>query len=145
MDLTGFQGLRPAYYEAESSGTANLEAKLKGLQNKQLTASEKELQELDKVTKDLESVFTYMLMKEMRKTVPETGLISGGRGEEIFRDMLDEEMAKNISASGEGLGIAKMMYEQLSKPIIAKMKAEEARNEQGTAEVEKKLIEGTTE
>jgi len=101
------------------------------------SAAAKELKEIDTASRDLESLFVYMLLKEMRKTVPETKFMHGGRGEEIFRDMLDEELSKKISAApGDGIGIAKVLYEQLSKPTIAKMKAEQAQNQQGVAETE---------
>jgi peptidoglycan hydrolase FlgJ len=68
---------------------------------------------------EFESFFTYMLLKEMRKTVMETPLFHGGRAEEIFRDMLDEEVGKEMSHSGQGLGIADILYQQLSRPMIS--------------------------
>jgi len=116
VDIDGFQGIRPPYFEADIVSRAEKRAK---------NADEKELDRLEAVCRDLESLFIYMLMKEMRKTVPETKFIHGGRGEEIFRDFLDEEMSKKMAAAGgQGIGIAKMLYEQLSRPIISKMKSQ---------------------
>ena len=81
----------------------------------------KEEKDLLHAAQEFESFFTYMLLKEMRKTVSETPLFHGGRAEEIFRDMLDEEMAKDMAhTSGQGLGIADILYQQLSRPMIAK-------------------------
>lgn len=75
---------------------------------------------------EFESYFMYSLMKEMRKTVPETAFMHGGRAEEIFRDMMDEEMAKRISHTpGAGIGIADMLYRQLSRQSIAQPAATE--------------------
>jgi peptidoglycan hydrolase FlgJ len=110
----GSQSIRGSYYEPAASKV-----------NKTQSASEKDLKKLDSVCRDLESIFIHTLMKEMRKTVQETKLIDGGPGEEIFRDLLDDEMSKKMAATGDGIGVAKMLYEQLSRPIIAKMKAEQ--------------------
>ena len=80
--------------------------------------------ELVGACQEYESFFIYMLMKEMRKTVPENTLLNGGRAEEIFRDMMDEEMGKKIAKTpGAGIGIADMMYRQLSRQEIAKQQA----------------------
>jgi len=80
----------------------------------------KEEKKLKEATEEFESFFIYLILKEMRKTVPETGLISGGRAEQIFRDMLDEEIGKRIAHTpGAGLGIADMIYRQLTRPVLA--------------------------
>ncbi len=136
MDFSGFQGIRPPYFEPDQR-TTGIESKIRNMEKNADSAAAKELKEIDTASRDLESLFVYMLLKEMRKTVPETKFMHGGRGEEIFRDMLDEELSKKISAApGDGIGIAKVLYEQLSKPTIAKMKAEQAQNQQGVAETE---------
>ncbi|MBF0498953.1 MAG: rod-binding protein [Candidatus Riflebacteria bacterium] len=72
----------------------------------------KELSKLKSACKDFESLFTYQLMKEMRKTVNQTGLIHGGQGEDVFSDMLDQERAKSMS-----LGLGDMLYSQLSRVV----------------------------
>ena len=43
----------------------------------------------------------------------------GGNGEDIFRSMLNDERSKSMSKSGE-FGLAKLMYEQLSKNNLKK-------------------------
>lgn len=84
---------------------------------------------------EFESFFTYMLLKEMQKTVPQNTLINGGRGEEIFRDMMYEEMGKKIAHSpGGGIGIADMLYRQLSRQEIAKQTPPAAAVENRTKE-----------
>ncbi|MEW5946992.1 MAG: rod-binding protein [bacterium] len=76
--------------------------------------------ELKYYCEELESLFIYLLLKEMRKTVPETKLFHGGRAEEIFRDLHDEELARQLAhARGGGIGIADMLYRQLSRPASA--------------------------
>lgn len=61
---------------------------------------------------DMESLFLYQLMEEMRKTVPKTGLLDGGPGEETFTSLLHMSLARDLSAA-QGLGLGDLLYEQL--------------------------------
>lgn len=70
--------------------------------------------ELKKASDGFEELFVHQLLKEMRKSIPKTGLLDGGRGEEIFQDMLDENYAKVITESG-GLGLSDVIYEANKK------------------------------
>lgn len=63
---------------------------------------------------DFESVFLHQLVKMMRATVEKSGLISGGRAEEIFQDMLDEKYAATLG-NNTRIGLADMIYEELKK------------------------------
>jgi len=54
------------------------------------------------------------MLKEMRKTVPESSYLDGGLKEDIFRERLDREYVKEISNSDQ-LNLAKQLYEQLSR------------------------------
>lgn len=79
------------------------------------TKQEKALKE---ACKGFEGMFLSMMYKEMRKTVPENTLFGKSNAEKIFEDMRDTEMMKNI-ADGGGVGIADMMYRQLSPQLLA--------------------------
>jgi len=68
---------------------------------------------LKKVTREFESVFLEQLFKTMRKTIPKSGFLDGGQSEEIYTYMLDQELSKKLSQ--RGIGIADMLYKQLSK------------------------------
>jgi peptidoglycan hydrolase FlgJ len=63
---------------------------------------------------EMESLFINYLLQEMRATVDKSGFLGGGRAEEIFTSLLDEELSKEISASG-GIGLSSMLLEQLGK------------------------------
>jgi flagellar protein FlgJ len=65
---------------------------------------------------EFESIFVNMMLKEMRKTVPKNGLITGGHAEEIFEDLLYDEYAKEISKNSS-LGIAEQIYESLTRSL----------------------------
>ena len=120
----------------QPGGPTDFEARIRAAQEAgPQTQKEKDLM---KASQDFESFFLYMLLKEMRKTVQETPLFHGGRGEEIFRDMMDEEMAKKMADTpGPGLGIAKMLYEQLSRPIVMERLQAENTEQSNTENAEK--------
>ncbi|CAB1068083.1 hypothetical protein D1AOALGA4SA_214 [Olavius algarvensis Delta 1 endosymbiont] len=61
---------------------------------------------------EMESLFINYLLKEMRATISKSGLISGGRGEEIFTSLLDAERSRQMSSAG-GIGLAEIMLSQL--------------------------------
>ncbi len=74
---------------------------------------------LNRACAEMESLFIYQLFKEMRSTIPKSGFISGGRAEEVYRSMLDSELAKEL-AKRNGLGLASMLRSQLQKEITKK-------------------------
>lgn len=65
-----------------------------------------------KVAREFEAMFVGMMLKSMRETVGKDPLTGGGRGEEIFRSMLDQEYASAIAAGG-GIGLASVIEKQL--------------------------------
>lgn len=70
-------------------------------------------QELKKISRDFEAMFTGMMLKAMRSTVPEDKLTGGGNAEETYRYLLDQEYA-NIAANRGGSGsIAAMVEKEL--------------------------------
>lgn len=61
-----------------------------------------------------ESYFLNMMMKTMRSTVSYSeGLFEKSDAEEMFQEMLDEELMNNVASTG-GFGLADMMYNQLT-------------------------------
>jgi flagellar protein FlgJ len=67
---------------------------------------------LQAACEDLEALFIHHLLSEMRKTVSKSGLIDGGRSEEIYTSLMDSELAKEMARSG-GLGLSAILQEQL--------------------------------
>jgi peptidoglycan hydrolase FlgJ len=63
-----------------------------------------------------ESLFVNQMLKQMRNTIHKGDLLNGGQTEEIFTDMLYDQYSLNISKSAN-LGLAKQMYDQLSKAL----------------------------
>ena len=72
--------------------------------------TEKDQKELREACEEFEATFINMLFKEMRKTVG-TGDTSFALN--TYQEMFDDEIASAVS-KGKGIGIADMMYNQLS-------------------------------
>ena len=70
-------------------------------------------QELREATRDFESLFIHNLLKTMRAAIPKGKFFDGGSGEEIFTDLLDQEISKVVSK--RGIGIADVLYQRLTK------------------------------
>jgi len=64
-----------------------------------------------------ESYFIQTMFREMRRTgFDDNGFIEKSHAEKIFTDMLDEEVA-NQAASGNGFGLADMIYAQMTRHL----------------------------
>jgi peptidoglycan hydrolase FlgJ len=74
---------------------------------------DKDDKKIRQTCQEFESVFISYLLKNMRKTIPN----SNAEGEEFSRDvytsMMDEEVAKSV-AKGSGIGLADTLYYQLT-------------------------------
>jgi len=70
--------------------------------------------ELRKACEELESVFMYQLLRSMRRTVEKCDLFHGGRGEEVYESMLDQELSKSM-AGMDDRGLADLLYQQLKR------------------------------
>ncbi|NLU42587.1 MAG: flagellar biosynthesis protein FlgJ [Firmicutes bacterium] len=81
------------------------------------TLSANERKRLMEACEEFESLFTHMLLRSMRRSVPKTGLTDGGAGEEIFQDMLDEKISVTSAKTGQ-LGLARVLFEQLTRSRI---------------------------
>lgn len=74
-------------------------------------------QKLKKVCADFESIFTYNLLKTMRKTVPGGGVLPRSGGRENWETMLDQQIAEALSKKGQGLGLQTVLYNQMKKRL----------------------------
>lgn len=68
---------------------------------------------LKKAARDFESFFVSYLLKVMRETVPNSGLLNPGVGGEIYTSMMDEHVAENIASKG-GLGLSNLIEKQIN-------------------------------
>lgn len=92
-----------------SSSTSKLEDKLK------TNLKDSKDEELLDACKSFESYLVQQVFKEMKKTVPESEDESqNNEYVKSFEDMLYQSYADDVT-EGEGLGIAKMLYESMKR------------------------------
>lgn len=76
----------------------------------------KEQAKLRKACEDFESIFLNYLLTKMRESVPKNDLMGSDHGEDIYRGLMDEELTKQMAASG-GVGLGSSLYKQLKDRI----------------------------
>lgn len=69
------------------------------------------LDEKKKAAQDFESLYLQISLKEMRPKI-EGGLFNSGMAEEVYREFLDEALAKEISKS-DTLGLQENLIKQM--------------------------------
>ena len=70
------------------------------------------MQRLKKACEDMEALFVHQLIKEMRATIPKSGLFGKSHAQDIYTGMLDGRMAQEIAQS-RGLGLSGLLMRQL--------------------------------
>jgi murein DD-endopeptidase MepM/ murein hydrolase activator NlpD len=95
-----------------SSGN-RFEGKIRAAQN---SPDDKQKGELKKVAQEFESIFIAYMLKVMRETIEDSGLLEEGFGKSIYTEMFDQEVALNMAQHG-GLGISDLLYRNLSETM----------------------------
>jgi flagellar protein FlgJ len=71
-----------------------------------------EREQTQRAARELESVLLAQLLSAMRKTVPSGGLFGESSSNEIFREMLDTELARQVSTKSP-FGLAEAVMRSL--------------------------------
>ncbi|MBN1828885.1 MAG: rod-binding protein [Deltaproteobacteria bacterium] len=78
-----------------------------------------EEERLRKTCADFESIFLYRMIEVMRRTVPAGGVFqSGGAGGDAYRMITDQKIAETLAHKKGGVGLQKMLYEQLKGRMV---------------------------
>ncbi len=75
---------------------------------------------LKKVCADFESMLVFQLLKTMRQTIPKNGLLKPSQGKETYEMMLDQKIADDLANKGQGLGLQKILYNQITRQNFKK-------------------------
>jgi len=70
--------------------------------------------ELQKAAQDFEAVLLNMVIKAMWKTIPESGLFEKNNSTQIYEGLMHSSLSEEMARNG-GMGIAKVLYQQLSR------------------------------
>jgi len=106
---------------------------LERLERTRVESAESEKARLKEAAKEFEAFFNHYLLKTMRETIPENALtkdlpFSNSNGREIYTDLFDMELARNISGGKEG-SIGDILYRQMEPLIDAKYGQTETQSE----------------
>ncbi len=72
---------------------------------------------LKKACSDFEAIFIYRMLETMRKTIPEGGgPCSAGLSNSPYGTLFDQKLAEALAGQEGGIGIGRMLYEQLKTP-----------------------------
>jgi len=73
---------------------------------------------LKAAAQQFEALFLQQVMKSMRDTVPQDGLLNSDSSR-FYTGLLDQQMAQNMASSGKGIGFARLIEQQLGKNLAA--------------------------
>lgn len=69
---------------------------------------------LQKACQGFESIFINAILQEMRKSVPDDGLLPTSNATRTWQQLFDNQLAETL-ASRQEMGVAKMLYQQLQE------------------------------
>ena len=81
-------------------------------------ATESDHGRLAKACADFEAIFVQQLFKTMRASVPESKLLDGGRAEELYTSMLDQQVAEQMAQGQGSTGLANQMQNKLAHYLV---------------------------
>ncbi|MEM8983237.1 MAG: glucosaminidase domain-containing protein [Pseudomonadota bacterium] len=67
----------------------------------------------EQTAQEFEALFIETLLKSMRETLPDGGLMGGGDDAKLYQQLFDQQLAGAI-ANGKGLGLASLIAAQIS-------------------------------
>lgn len=111
VDSLTFSGAQTALFYGNNASAEKLTSSdLRGVEKQESSDTAK----MRDACREFESYFLSYMFKAMRRTVPESGFISGGDAEEMFQDMYADAISQE-AAKGPGIGIGDMLYRDLSR------------------------------
>ena len=79
-----------------------------------LKSGSKSEHEIQKAAQDFEAVMLNMLIKAMWKTIPKSDLFEKDNSTQIYEGLMHSALSEEMARNG-GMGIAKVLYQQLSR------------------------------
>lgn len=87
-------------------------------------AKKNDPKKIEKASKDFESFLISYMVKEMRKSIPNDGILPRSDAENSFQEALDQNYSKVLAEKG-GLGLSRIMIERWRKNISVEDKQAE--------------------
>ena len=70
---------------------------------------------IKKVAADFEAMLVFQLIKTMRQSAPRNGFLKPSQAQQTYEMMLDQKIAEELANKGGGLGLQKMLYNQMTQ------------------------------
>jgi len=70
---------------------------------------------IKKVGADFEAMLVFQLIKTMRQSAPRNGFLKPSQAQQTYEMMLDQKIAEELAKKGGGLGLQKMLYNQMTQ------------------------------
>lgn len=109
MSETKPMGIDSALFQLRTSGVNQAMASTRATKKNQGAAQDGDL---EKASRQFESLLLNFMIREMRATVPESSLFPPSMAQDIFTSMLDEQYADAMAERG-GIGLNKLLMDQL--------------------------------
>ncbi len=74
-------------------------------------------QALEKVARQFEALFMQMMLKSMREAGAEEGGLFDNDQTRLYQDMYDKQISLSLSEGGNGMGLAKLLVQQMQKTM----------------------------
>ena len=74
---------------------------------------------LQKACQGFEAIFINVILQEMRKSIPDDGLLPTSNATRTWQQLFDNQLAETL-ASRQEMGVAKMLYQQLQDVEVGK-------------------------
>lgn len=87
-----------------------------GTQNLRSSIAKKSPEGVKEAARQFESLLTYSMLKSMRNTVPKEGMFHS-QAEEMYMGLFDQQLADDIAHTQNGLGLAKVIEQQLGRQM----------------------------
>lgn len=71
-----------------------------------------------------EAILLQQMIRKMRATVPEGGLVPKSAGTKILEEMMDEQLAQELAKTGS-VGIADLLFQQITSQGVSSPKTSE--------------------
>lgn len=89
---------------------------VKGAQDLRAQFAKDPQEGLKAAAQQFETLFLQMVMKSMRDSVPQDGLLNSEQSR-FYTGMLDQQLAQNLTTTGQGVGFAKLIEQQLGRTM----------------------------
>jgi flagellar protein FlgJ len=70
---------------------------------------------IKKVAADFEAMLVFQLIKTMRQSAPRNGFLKPSQAQQTYEMMLDQKIAEELAQKGGGVGLQKMLHNQMTQ------------------------------